>query len=243
MLRLFETFLESAPQLVLQIYILTEQRRGSPLQYASIMTSFCSISWAAVDYQRLLRKSLPHKKKLVCGLPVTTYLLYKLLTLTSWTLSIALLTAVNIYAAAILMGLSWIIGIIWASKQNTTFCTAKCMEFFYRTVVGIILLFTFFNVKGEKTKISVSLYYAVRVLQTIAILTLCWNWKPSITETAYFMPISISVVLGLGLGLICLVLYYGFCHPHTPDAEERISDEVDGQKREKVHRIRNFIQH
>eukprot|EP00062_Callorhinchus_milii_P003139 gi/632940826/ref/XP_007885525.1/ PREDICTED: XK-related protein 9 [Callorhinchus milii] len=76
MLRLFEAFLETAPQLILQTFILLQYEHRNYIQYLSVIASCTSISWATLDYYVALRKSLPLKKKLVCGLPYVTYVLY-----------------------------------------------------------------------------------------------------------------------------------------------------------------------
>ncbi|XP_074843197.1 XK-related protein 9 [Carettochelys insculpta] len=241
MLRVFKTFLETTPQLILQIYVLMEQDKAAFSQYASIITSFCSISWSTLDYQISLRKSLPDKNQFAGMPPKLMYLLYKLLTLTSWILSIALANLLSIISSIILLIFLWTLGFSWALKQHTTFCKSKSMEFLYRTVVGIILIFTFFNVKGEKTKTVISIYYTTHGLVTFGIICGCLYWKTSVTEQPYFLFLSITVVLTLGLGVICLIIYYSVFHPAIYFKQEGASDTVDGLAREKGIRIRNFI--
>ncbi|OBS68002.1 hypothetical protein A6R68_03456, partial [Neotoma lepida] len=94
MLRLFETYLEGCPQLILQLYVFLE--RGQANLNAVIMISCCAISWSTLDYQVSLRKSLPDKN-LIGGLcPKLTYLFYKLFTLLSWALSVVLLLFMDV---------------------------------------------------------------------------------------------------------------------------------------------------
>uniref|UniRef100_A0A8C3FPP3 XK-related protein n=1 Tax=Chrysemys picta bellii TaxID=8478 RepID=A0A8C3FPP3_CHRPI len=229
MLRVFKTFLETTPQLILQIYILMEHDKAAFSQYASIITSFCSISWSTLDYQISLRKSLPDNNQFSGVPPKLIYLLYKLFTLTSWILSIALVTLLNIISSIVLLIFLWTLGFSWTLKQHTTFCKSKRMEFLFRTVVGIILIFTFFNVKGKKQK---------------CIMCVCLFWKTSVTEQLYFTFVSITIVLTLGLGIICLIVYYKFFHPTIYFKQESASDKVDGlarEREEEISRIRNFI--
>uniref|UniRef100_A0A8C8SHG0 XK-related protein n=1 Tax=Pelusios castaneus TaxID=367368 RepID=A0A8C8SHG0_9SAUR len=245
MLRVFKTFLETTPQLILQIYILMEHDKAAFSQYASIITSFCSISWSTFDYQISLRKSLPEKKQFAGMPPKLIYLLYKLFTLTSWILSITLATVLSLISSIILLIIFWSLCFCWTLKLHTSFCRSKTMEFLYRTVVGIILIFTFFNVKGEKTKIYISSYYTTHVLVTSSLICVCFFWKTSVTEQFYFAFVSITIVLTLGLGIICLIVYYAFFHPTIYFKQERVFDEVDGivTEREKggSSRIRNFL--
>uniref|UniRef100_A0A674ICB0 XK-related protein n=2 Tax=Terrapene triunguis TaxID=2587831 RepID=A0A674ICB0_9SAUR len=244
MLRVFKSFLETTPQLILQIYILMEHDKAAFSQYASIITSFCSISWSTLDYQISLRKSLPDNNQFSGVPPKLIYLLYKLFTLTSWILSIALVTLLNIISSIVLLIFLWTLGFSWTLKQHTTFCKSKRMEFLFRTVVGIILIFTFFNVKGEKTKKYISSYYATHVVVTLGIMCVCLFWKTSVTEQLYFTFVSITIVLTLGLGIICLIVYYKFFHPTIYFKQESASDKVDGlarEREEEISRIRNFI--
>jgi len=71
MLRLFECFMEAAPQLVLQLYILIHRWPHSPSNYwlvltqvAAVSTSLISLSWSLVSYNRSLRMSLRDKKNM-----------------------------------------------------------------------------------------------------------------------------------------------------------------------------------
>lgn len=203
--------------------------------------SFISISCSAVDFQIALRKSLPEKKKFAGLFSKLTYFFYKLLTLTSWILCIAVATVLSIEWSVVLLVLLWFGGIIWVLKQHTSFCRRKATEILYRTVVGIILIFTFFNVKGERTKIPLSVYYTTRVFITIVIVCACIFWKSYFNEKIHLLVLIIIIFspVALVLGLICLILYYCFFHPSIhflPDVVDRPEDET-----EETCRIREFL--
>ncbi|NXK09258.1 XKR9 protein, partial [Herpetotheres cachinnans] len=244
MLRVFKTFLETTPQLFVQIYILMEHGKNDFCQYAAIIMSFCGISFSTVDYQISLRKSLPDKDEFHV-LPRLVYLFYKLLTITSWTLSISLITLLSVRSSVILLIFLWICGFTWTLKQHTTFCKSKKMEYLYRTVIGIILIFTFFNIKGRKTKVCLSMYYATHTVVTLGILFVYMFWKPSIIKEIHFTIVSILTILSLVLGIIFLVVYYRCFHPTAYCRPQPCSDEVDGEvgqkDRVKISRFQNFI--
>lgn len=209
---------------------------------AAIIMSFCGISFSTVDYQVSLRKSLPDKERFRV-LSKLVYLFYKLLTITSWILSISLVTLLSARSSVILLILLWSCGFAWTLKQHTTFCKSKEMEFLYRTIIGIVLLFTFFNIKGRKTKVPVSIYYVTHSLVTVGILLVYWFWKPSVAKEIHFTIVGILTILCLVLGIVFLVVYYGLFHPTYYCKQQTCFDEVDRGAGDNVEigRFQNFI--
>lgn len=211
---------------------------------AAIFMSFCGISISTVDYQVSLRKSLPDKDEFHV-LSKLVYLLYKLFTITSWILSISLITLLSVRTSVILLIFLWICGFTWTLKQHTTFCKSMKMEYLYRTVVGIILIFTFFNIKGRKTNCCISIYYATHTVVTLGILLVYMFWKPSVIKGIDFIIVSILTVLSLVLGIIFLAVYYRRFHPTAYCRPQACSDEVDGETeqkdRVKTSRFQNFV--
>ncbi|NWW09655.1 XKR9 protein, partial [Oreocharis arfaki] len=244
MLRMFKTFLETTPQLFLQIYIVMGHGKTHFYQYAAIIMSFCGISLSMVDYQISLRKSLPDKDEFHV-LPKLIYLFYKLLTIISWILSISLITLLSVRISVILLIFLWICGFTWTLKQHTTFCKSKKMEYLYRTVVGIILIFSFFNIKGRRTKVCLFIYYATHTVVTLGILFVCMFWKPSIIEEICFTIVGILTISSLVSGIIFLAVYYSHFHPTIYGRPQACSDEVDGvagqKDRVKTGRFQNFL--
>lgn len=244
MLRVFKTFLETTPQLFLQIYILMEHGKTNFYQCAAIIMSLCGISLSMVDYQISLRKSLPEKDEFHV-LSKLMYLLYKFLTITSWILSISLITLLSVRFSVFLLIFLWICGFTWTLQQHTTFCKSKKMEYLYRTVVGIILIFSFFNIKGRRAKVCISIYYATHTVVTLGILLVYTFWKPSVIKEICFTIVSILTILSLVLGIIFLVVYYSCFHPTTYCIPQAHSDELDGvsgqKDRVKIGRFQNFL--
>ncbi|GCC26339.1 XK-related protein 9 isoform X1 [Chiloscyllium punctatum] len=242
MLRLFEAFLETAPQLILQTFILLQSEDRNFIQYGSVVISFMGISWTTLDYYAALKRSLPNQN-LTCGFPYVIYFLYKLLTISAKILSITLLATLHVLAVAAYLLLVWPIMMVYVMRQKTAFCKSKCQEDIYRIVIGFILIFTFFNIKGQKIRLALTLYYIFRIFETSVLIILCWILKSSSLDKGYDLSISITITLSLITGLVCVVLYYSCFHPsvyskaatdedsdnsHTESQIPACQDEVDG---------------
>ncbi|XP_034562610.1 XK-related protein 9 [Notolabrus celidotus] len=240
MLKLFEAFLESVPQLLLQLFIVLSVEGCSVMQYLSIAFSFFNIAWALVDYRRCLRRSLSHMNEMPSGLPTIIYLLYKLCTITSHILSFTLLLILSPFST-IAFTVLWLLWTIWAHLLQTNFCSSRGLELLYRSVVGVILTFTFFNVKGKDTKVAMTLYYLFYCLVNISSPLLLVFLGPDFEAATFLLTVSGLIFGGLVLGLVCLGLYYLLLHPRE---KWREADEVDGLggETETTRRIRNFLQ-
>ncbi|KAM6970952.1 LOW QUALITY PROTEIN: XK-related protein 9 [Tautogolabrus adspersus] len=239
MLKLFEAFLESVP-LLLQLYIALSQNGCSVMQYLSMAFSFFNIAWSLVDYRRCLRRSLPHISEMPSGLSTVIYLLYKLCTIISHILSYTLLLILSPYSTVALTVL-WLFWTTWAHLLQTNFCSSRGLELVYRAVVGVILTFTFFNVKGQDTRVAMSLYYSFYSLINISAPLLVGLLSPESQRVTFLLTVSGLIFGGLVVGLLCLVLYYLLLHPRE---KWREADEVDGlgAENETTRRIRNFLQ-
>ncbi|XP_078254837.1 XK-related protein 9 [Rhinoraja longicauda] len=256
MLRLFEAFLETAPQLVLQAFILLKYDEREYIQYVSVILSCMSISWATLDYYAALKKSLPDQPKLTCGFPYLLYFFYKLLTLNAKILLITLLATTHVIVVIVYLCVLWLVMLICVFVQHTNFCTSTIQEVIYKAVVAIILVFTFFNIKNKNTRVVMTLYYSFRILETVSLLVFCWLLKSSEVHKGFDFPVSVTIVLSLILGVICLVLYYSHCHSKRANDKDfdqdcddsdnaqqlqTSCDEVDGCLSKKLTAIPNNI--
>lgn len=200
--------------------------------------SFLNAAWALVDYRRCLRRSLPDVKEMPSGVPTAIYLLYKLFTITSHILGYALLLIFSTYST-VALAFIWLVGTIWTHFLHTDFCSSRSLEFLYRAIVGVILTFTFFNVKGQGTRDVMIIYYLFHSLINIVSPLPLVILKPELLTSSVLLCVSV-LMAGSVLGLVCLVIYYLRLHPTEACRE---ADEVDGlgTREQPKQRLKDFI--
>lgn len=188
-----------------------------------MVVSFLNVAWSTVDYWRCLRRSLPNTEEMARGIPTVIYLLYKTLTITARILSLTLIIMLSPWNILVL-GSLWLAGTVWAHMVNTDFCTSRWLEELYRSIVGVILVFTFFNIKGKKTKKVMIIYYVLSTLHNFSAPLLLFLLIPRTAESDFFLPVLIFILMANTIGLGFLIFYYSALHPGS-----RVeSDAVDG---------------
>ncbi|XP_003638966.1 XK-related protein 8 [Canis lupus baileyi] len=221
MLRLFETFLETTPQLTLLLAIVLQSGRAESYQWVGICTSFVGISWALLDYHRALRTCLPSKSLLGLGSSVV-YFLWNLLLLWPRVLAVALFSALfPHYVALHFLGL-WLVLLFWVWLQGTDFMPDSCSEWLYRATVATILYFSWFNVAEGRTRGRATIHL-VFLLSDSVLLVVTWvthiAWLPGGIPLQMLLPVSgICFLLGLALRLV----YYRWLHPRCRQEPDRV---------------------
>lgn len=189
----------------------------------SMVVSFLNVAWSTVDYWRCLRRSLPNIEEMPHGIPTAVYLLYKILTIPARILSLTLFIVLTPWNVLVLVFI-WIAMNVWAHVLKTDFCKSLYMEELYRSVVGVILVFTFFNIKGKKTKKEMIIYYMMSTVHNFLAPVFLYLLMPRSAQTDFFIPVTVFIIMSNTLGLGFLILYYIALHPRYQDE----SDVVDG---------------
>ncbi|XP_068159879.1 XK-related protein 6 [Drosophila tropicalis] len=202
-IRLFDSFLETAPQKILQLVIVL--RFIKTLTYFRAFTFviyFLSIAWCLVAYNRSNR--LVQLDKYDIGTNGLIVQFFFLLCLTvSRTLCIAYVA--SIYPLATLamclchiFVCGSIVFLVDAPKlANSVFLNYLCCITF-----GVVYLFIFTPVKDAPTKYKYIYYLSFCLVQNI-------------TACILFIPLYISIaILGLYvIGIVLMIFYYLMCHP------------------------------
>ncbi|XP_076027014.1 XK-related protein 6b [Genypterus blacodes] len=215
MLRLLETFLESAPQLVLQLCIMIQSNKAEWLQCVSATSSLLSLAWVLASYHKLLRDSRDDKKSMSYR-GALVHLLWRLFTISSRVLSFALFASVFHIYFGIFVVLHWCAMAFWVIHGGTDFCMSKWEEVLFNMVVGVVYVFCWFNVREGRTRLRMVTYYTVVLLENAILSCLWYAYRDPATTDAYASLALCGVFLCFVSGVACMVLYYGVLHPMGP---------------------------
>ncbi|XP_058535358.1 XK-related protein 7 [Ochotona princeps] len=215
MLRLLETFLRSAPQLVLQLILLL-QRDNEPelLPALSTSASLVSLAWTLASYQKVLRDSRDDKRPLSYKGAVAQ-VLWHLFTIAARSLAFALFASVYKLYFGIFIVAHWCVMTFWVIQGETDFCMSKWEEIIYNMVVGIIYIFCWFNVKEGRSRRRMALYYCLVLLENAA-LTGFWYSSRSFATDFHSLILVCVVASSFALGIFFMCVYYCLLHPNGP---------------------------
>lgn len=214
MLRLFEAFIESAPQLVLQLYILAYRRHFDEekdwLTAFSACISLISLSTSIVSYSKALREASDTKGHMSWW-AFACQIVWRLSMVGSRIVTLVLFASVYKSWILLFIGLHWSSMTIWLIYQKTSFCTTKTLERLFSVVIGFIYIFCFFNPKDGFTRKRLIFFYCVMLVEDCVLMGM---WLPHRHEYgAVFVAAVVMVFGGFFLGILVMFLYYQFYHP------------------------------
>ncbi|MBN3283552.1 XKR7 protein, partial [Polyodon spathula] len=215
MLRLLETFLKSAPQLVLQLSVMIQRNQVEPLQGLSASASLVALAWVIASYQKVLRDSRDDKMSLSYK-AVIIQILWHLFTIGARTIAFALFVSVFQLYFGIFIVTHWCIMTFWIIQGETDFCMSKWEEIIYNMVVGIIYIFCWFNVKEGRTRYRMCIYYFITLTENAALTVLWYLYRDPQTTDFYALIIVCVVVSSFALGMFFMFIYYCLLHPNGP---------------------------
>ena len=221
MLRLFDSFMESAPQLLFQLYVMCTSEKWSAWTGISAVASCVSLGWGVAAYSQALRLVREDKSELSwTGMALqTTWRFFMLVA--RITAMLLLCLAIGKWAIIVFL-IHWLVMAAWVLWQDTDFCTNAWEERLYNAVVGVIYCFCFFNLKEGRSRYRMAIFYTITFIENISfmavyyVLKFCQENQLDVEPDLFSLMAMSTVVVGFVVGLCSMVLYYRFHHPAGP---------------------------
>ncbi|XP_037336756.1 XK-related protein 7 [Pungitius pungitius] len=215
MLRLLESFLKSAPQLVLQLSIMNQATQVLPLQALSASASLISLAWMVASYQKALRDSRDDKLPMTYK-AVIVQILWHLFSIGARALAFALFASVFQLYFAIFIVAHWCIMTFWIIQGETDFCMSKWEEIIYNMMVGIVYVFCWFSVREGRTRCRMLIYSLTVFIENVALTTAWYLYRDPRTSDFYAVILVCAVASSYALGTFFMFVYYCLLHPDGP---------------------------
>eukprot|EP00095_Tigriopus_kingsejongensis_P001254 maker-scaffold374_size191929-snap-gene-0.33 protein:Tk01254 transcript:maker-scaffold374_size191929-snap-gene-0.33-mRNA-1 annotation:"hypothetical protein DAPPUDRAFT_43071" len=225
LLRLFECFMESAPQLVLQLYILIRDPDAIQLYNEefvgdeavdpilklsilslSVISSLTSLAW--YTYQNKNNLSLSGS---ICQF------FWHFSSITARVLALSFFASIYPQWVGLVCAVHWIIMSTWLICQRTTACTTRYEEVFFALVMGVVYVFSFFNAKEEPTRWKYFIYYGFCFCENTFLIVVWFLYAnsnlPPGQEHWYYYPGIFGHYVMFFAAIFFMLLYYGVFHP------------------------------
>jgi len=227
LLRLFEGFLEAAPQMILQLYILTIQNefiaKRDWLTATSAVVSVISLACAIASYSQMLR--LCRDRNVSSYIGQLFQVLYLLLMVASRVVALVLFaSALKYYIFVVFAGhsmimLGWLCCMDTDSRSKNESHAELFLNKVFTLIISMIYFFCFLKVHQPTTKTEISLYYAFMFIET-GILMVAWYPYRTLDGTLVYAAFGL-VFGGYIFGLVIMLLYYKYFHPKNDIAPQR----------------------
>ncbi|XP_032690578.1 XK-related protein 6-like isoform X2 [Odontomachus brunneus] len=233
LLRVFECFLEAAPQQILQLTLVLRHYNEINVQFvhqvASIISSLGSMGWAMASYHRSIRLAQPDKSN-ISYIGTTFQFLWHFFITVARILSLSVIASIWPIYTVICCILHWISMSIWIvidSHGISEFCkdysrpphvkpkfTERIYSTLFATVIGIVYIFVYFNTVDSNTFWKHIFFYTLCFFENIA-CNAVWGYTslPEIKSIWYFKVCLISCALSFFLGIAAMIIYYTMFHP------------------------------
>ncbi|KAE8751914.1 hypothetical protein FOCC_FOCC001391 [Frankliniella occidentalis] len=216
LLRLIHAFVEAAPMLLLQLYLLwqsNQPKEFSDLNMVSTILSLFSVCWALASFSKNVRLHNIHRLVLT-WLGVIFQFFWRLGTVWSRMTALAIYATLYGYWVLVVIALHWICMFLWLISPKHAFYgeqLPRSRKLMFSALVGFIYVFAFINLQESNHRQKMAIFYTIMFLENSLLVAVwlvgVWSDPPWYKST---VPLLVfSTFFG---GLSFMALYYRYFH-------------------------------
>nr|XP_020443977.1 XK-related protein 5 isoform X2 [Monopterus albus] len=215
---LLEALILTLPQSLLQAYVVVSTDVGimSPVAYCCGLCVL-SISWALVLYSRaccLIRPghlAMP-PAALLCQLVWRAGMLGARVT------CLMFFARVFNWWVCGVVGFHWLTASFWLVSQQPDICTGPWCWRAFNSIMGLIHVFLFLNIKDGPSRFRMASFYAFMLIENATLMLAASDFLSEASWDSLTLPTT--VLCSFLLGATSLVLYYRFLHPKSTEISQ-----------------------
>ncbi|KAI8118860.1 hypothetical protein FF38_10945 [Lucilia cuprina] len=215
-IRLFESFLEAAPQKILQISIvLAHIDKITNLQTIAIISYFGSMAWCLSVYHRYNRYSQSDKYNISTN-GVILQLCWHFCIAVSRSLCISFVASIfPLWLLIACLVHALLFGFVTFIVERPKFARCSFCNFLFCLVLGIVYIFTYISVRDAPTRYKYLCYYIFCSLENIVCVLLFIFYADNDLRSlaVLFYPLCAMALAFYYVGIVFMVIYYLYFHP------------------------------
>ena len=181
MLRLTHAFVEAAPMLLVQLYLIwlkPSRDQVSDLNMVSTVLSLFSVCWALASFNKNVRRQHVHKLVLT-WLGVIFQFMWRLGTVTSRVVALSVYATVYSYWVFLVIGLHWMSMFFWLISPRNVFHgdkMSKVKKDLYCALIAVVYIFCYVNLQHVNPRMKMAAFYVTMFL--VCVFSGRWRCVP-----------------------------------------------------------------
>ncbi|KAL1772873.1 XK-related protein 5 [Sigmodon hispidus] len=216
-LRLLEALLQTAPHLLLQVYIFLASNFTDIMPGISALLSWSSLSWALVSYNRFLSIMKPDHRTMLWA-ALLCQQLWRMGMLGARVLSLVLFCRVYGVWVLVVGGAHWLVMTFWLVAQQSDIVERTCHWRLFNLLVGAMYILCYINFWDSPSRSRMASFYLVMLLENSILLLLATDFWQGASWTSLWTVVGVSS--GFLIGSVSLVIYYSLLHPKSADIQQ-----------------------